>query len=373
MMECRSYMEALEEERRKIQVFERELPLCLELVIQAIERCKQQLSVQGQSSECNSEQTSMDGPVLEEFIPLKGSYSGDDDGDDACEEDDGDGDGDGNVDVHHSSRGDKSGDDDDNTMKKSDWLRSVQLWNPNPDPIPHRQVQDLPSPPSSKEVAVVVHNKKCHENGAFRPLQNGEKDGRDGSTKKKQPSGRAALPAPDAAAAAACSTAEMAAQRKQRRCWSTELHRRFLQALQQLGGPHVATPKQIREVMKVDGLTNDEVKSHLQKYRLHTRRPSPNNGHNNANAQAPQFVVVGGIWMQPPDFAAVTAAKPPHEAASNQIYAPVTMLPQPIRPSHGKCGFIASEERGHRSEVGVDHFNNSSSPTSSSTHTTTDF
>jgi len=26
----------------------------------------------------------------------------------------------------------------------------------------------------------------------------------------------------------------------------------------------VATPKQIREFMKVDGLTNDEVKSHLQ-------------------------------------------------------------------------------------------------------------
>lgn len=26
----------------------------------------------------------------------------------------------------------------------------------------------------------------------------------------------------------------------------------------------VATPKQIREHMKVDGLTNDEVKSHLQ-------------------------------------------------------------------------------------------------------------
>lgn len=26
----------------------------------------------------------------------------------------------------------------------------------------------------------------------------------------------------------------------------------------------VATPKQIRELMKVDGLTNDEVKSHLQ-------------------------------------------------------------------------------------------------------------
>ncbi|XP_004511969.1 transcription factor HHO5 isoform X2 [Cicer arietinum] len=59
--------------------------------------------------------------------------------------------------------------------------------------------------------------------------------------------------------------------RKQRRCWSSELHRRFVDALQQLGGAH-ATPKQIREKMQVDGLTNDEVKSHLQKYRLHVRR-----------------------------------------------------------------------------------------------------
>ncbi|GKA55561.1 homeodomain-like protein [Tanacetum coccineum] len=64
--------------------------------------------------------------------------------------------------------------------------------------------------------------------------------------------------------------------RKRRRCWSTELHRRFVNALEELGGSQ-ATPKQIRELMQVDGLTNDEVKSHLQKYRLHTRRPSSSN------------------------------------------------------------------------------------------------
>uniref|UniRef100_A0A7C9ES73 HTH myb-type domain-containing protein n=1 Tax=Opuntia streptacantha TaxID=393608 RepID=A0A7C9ES73_OPUST len=60
--------------------------------------------------------------------------------------------------------------------------------------------------------------------------------------------------------------------KKRRRCWSPELHRRFVDALEKLGGSQVATPKQIRELMKVDGLTNDEVKSHLQKYRLHVRK-----------------------------------------------------------------------------------------------------
>lgn len=51
--------------------------------------------------------------------------------------------------------------------------------------------------------------------------------------------------APTAAAppASTSSTAEdgggkKESERKARRCWSPELHKRFLQALQQLGGPH---------------------------------------------------------------------------------------------------------------------------------------
>uniref|UniRef100_M8CYP1 Two-component response regulator ARR2 n=1 Tax=Aegilops tauschii TaxID=37682 RepID=M8CYP1_AEGTA len=78
--------------------------------------------------------------------------------------------------------------------------------------------------------------------------------------------------------------------RKTRRCWSPELHRHFVAALHQLGGPQVATPKQIREMMKVDGLTNDEVKSHLQKYRLHNQRcPS------SSSASHP-VMLVGDLW-----------------------------------------------------------------------------
>ncbi|GAB2224012.1 hypothetical protein Drorol1_Dr00004758 [Drosera rotundifolia] len=67
-------------------------------------------------------------------------------------------------------------------------------------------------------------------------------------------------------------TSSSVIMKKQRRNWSPELHRQFVDALEKLGGPQEATPKNIRELMPVDGLTNDEVKSHLQKYRLHCRR-----------------------------------------------------------------------------------------------------
>lgn len=36
MKRCHEYVEALEEEQKKIQVFQRELPLCLELVTQGM-------------------------------------------------------------------------------------------------------------------------------------------------------------------------------------------------------------------------------------------------------------------------------------------------------------------------------------------------
>ncbi|KAH7438351.1 hypothetical protein KP509_04G011600 [Ceratopteris richardii] len=84
--------------------------------------------------------------------------------------------------------------------------------------------------------------------------------------------------------------------RKTRRCWSPELHRCFVNALEQLGGADVATPKQIRELMKIDGLTNDEVKSHLQKYRLHTRRLDPAQV---SPSEASQVLVLRGIWVSP--------------------------------------------------------------------------
>ncbi|XP_047312773.1 transcription factor HHO5-like [Impatiens glandulifera] len=56
-------------------------------------------------------------------------------------------------------------------------------------------------------------------------------------------------------------------RKKQRRSWSKEMRMKFGKAVKDLGGAQYATPKNIIKEMKVDGLTGDEVKSHLQKYR----------------------------------------------------------------------------------------------------------
>jgi len=369
----REYVDALEKERTKIQVFERELPLCLELVTQAIETCRQQFSgtttennLHGQSE--SSEQTTSNEvppPVFEEFFPIKRSASSEDDDDEQ---------------LSHKANGETMVSND--SKKKSDWLSSVQLWNPTSDPPPK---EDVP------RKATVMEVKRNGGGGAFQPFQREKSVGKGNASVGKAPSSLAPEPAPAVAVTTTSSSAETTtvgngesggsgrredkegqAQRKQRRNWSPELHKRFLSALQQLGGSQAATPKQIRELMKVDGLTNDEVKSHLQKYRLHTRRPSPAS-HNNSNTQGPQVVVVGGLWMSAPQYAAMAATTTSGEvtsvAAANGIYAPVAAPPPTVQRASASSSQIQSEERVCHSEQ---RGTCSSSPaTSSSTHTTT--
>uniref|UniRef100_A0A0D6R466 Two-component response regulator n=1 Tax=Araucaria cunninghamii TaxID=56994 RepID=A0A0D6R466_ARACU len=59
--------------------------------------------------------------------------------------------------------------------------------------------------------------------------------------------------------------------KKARVHWTAQLHHQFVKAVNQL---HIdkAVPKKILEIMKVQGLTRENVASHLQKYRLYLRR-----------------------------------------------------------------------------------------------------
>ncbi|XP_047159826.1 myb family transcription factor EFM-like [Vigna umbellata] len=296
------FLSRLEEERLKIDAFKRELPLCMQLLTNAVDASRQQLQ--------NFRSNQGTRPILEEFIPIK----------------------------HPNSQ--ESTEKASNISDKASWMTSAQLWSQASEGTKPKST--ITSPKESADTGFSVSPRLAleHRNGgAFLPFSKErnscqgigdlpelglacsesemevkkceetekcskrENSGKGGSFEGIVDQGKVAAIATEAQTTNTTTTTTNTTGRKARRCWSPDLHRRFVNALQMLGGSQVATPKQIRELMKVDGLTNDEVKSHLQKYRLHTRRPSPSL---HAGAPTPQLVVLGGIWV-PPEYATAAA------------------------------------------------------------------
>lgn len=284
-----NYVNRLQEEMKKIDAFKRELPLCMLLLNDAIATMKDEIM---QCKNSNPE------PILEEFMPLKKS----------------------SPDEKDEKTDDIKETDIVNRREKMNWMSSVQLWNS--DSNNKKRKEEAVDRPSIDELFRSGKNRAVGK--VFSPFKGCSnfpamtigKEGRDefpgapslslrtpeikNSTEDIFRSGFSSKSS-SSRSGSSCGTNSQSSfkaesqqtGRKQRRCWSPELHRRFVSALQQLGGAQAATPKQIRELMQVDGLTNDEVKSHLQKYRLHTRRVPPTT---NATSTVEPGAPGGSLW-----------------------------------------------------------------------------
>ncbi|CAI8588815.1 unnamed protein product [Vicia faba] len=213
----------LEEEMNKVLAFKRELPLCILLVNDAIARLKDEKE--------KVRLLKMQDPVMmNDKSDNKMNWMS-------------------SVQLWTTQTKSKNEDGDRSVLQKSNGGGVFMAFNENTR-VPLKEVSQVPSFSLVSEVSHGNSKTGCDRSSSGSSLLRVE-------IQNQQPQPPQPL---------------LQSSRKQRRSWSSELHRRFVDALQQLGGAHAATPKQIREKMQVDGLTNDEVKSHLQKYRLHVRR-----------------------------------------------------------------------------------------------------
>ncbi|PNH08582.1 Two-component response regulator ARR1 [Tetrabaena socialis] len=135
--------------------------------------------------------------------------------------------------------------------------------------------------------------------------------------------------------------------KKARVVWSVEMHQQFVNAVNLLGIDK-AVPKKILEIMNVDGLTRENVASHLQKYRLYLKRVSSvqPSGHRapKTSPPPPPLPQLGSFGGAPPSPPLVPAL------VSQQALPPVSL--QPVPQPLGQAQTTASDSGAAQGPAG---------------------
>ncbi|KAL0321179.1 UNVERIFIED_CONTAM: Myb family transcription factor EFM [Sesamum radiatum] len=293
------FLARLEEERLKIDAFKRELPLCMQLLTNAVEASRQQLQSQRTNQAAGAR------PVLEEFIPLKNTTSSDpteNDGNNLCAD-------------------------------KANWMTSAQLWNQESEEAKPPQ-SPLTTSPQETDIKLALNGKqRMNGGGAFHPF----------SSKDRVSSSSCGEAFPELALASSHkeemedkkNSSETSSRRDNSagKCGNNSVADQKEQVSS--GTPANTTTQTTERPGDVGRRTCTGVLSMLftcwvvlKKYRLHTRRPSPSP---QAPVTAPQVVVLGGIWV-PPEYAAAAAHGGAPAAALYGAHAATTHHVSPANP-----------------------------------------
>lgn len=146
--------------------------------------------------------------------------------------------------------------------------------------------------------------------------------------------------------------------KRARLVWTPQLHRRFVEVVAHLGVAN-AVPKTIMQLMNVEGLTRENVASHLQKYRLYLKRT---HGHEDAGTPAgpsPSASFASSAYLRQPQPRLPTPADGSGSlvrVAQAPTSSHAILVPQPVRhggerPMGWQIGNSSNAAVPHRARV----------------------
>ena len=141
--------------------------------------------------------------------------------------------------------------------------------------------------------------------------------------------------------------------KRPRLVWTPQLHKRFVDVVAHLGIKN-AVPKTIMQLMNVEGLTRENVASHLQKYRLYLKRMQ---GLSNEDpSSSDQLFSSTPVPQSLHESGSGNSHHPPHTNGHGNGHLPVpmpipypSMMPMPVlgmTPGHGHIGMPVGPPNG---------------------------